>query len=71
MLCVKLKQTSCSNVKLRKRKVPYPSHSLRNLLQPCQLSANKKGDVAFKLFKKGDPYHQGVRNKEVPQFNRW
>ena len=45
-------------------------HSLRNLLQPCQLNANKKGHVAFKLFKNGNPYTiMEFGNKEVPQFN--
>ena len=44
--------------------------SLRNLLQPCQLNANKKGHVTFKLFKNGNPYTiMEFGNKEVPQFN--
>jgi len=46
------------------------THSIRNLLQPCQLNANKKGLVAFKLFKNGNPYTiMEFGNKEVPHFN--
>ena len=46
------------------------THSLRNLLQPCQSNANKMGHVAFKLFKNGNPYTiVEFGNKEVPQFN--
>ena len=47
-----LPETETDHLLYRNRKAPYPLHSLLNLLQPCQLSANKMGHEAVKLFKK-------------------
>ena len=56
---------------LRAREDHEPfENSVRNLLQPCQLNAHKKGHVTFKLFKNGNLYTiMEFNNKKVPQFN--
>jgi len=55
MLCLKLKQTSCGNVKRRTHCTHYETY-----FNPVSLiSANKKR--VTKLLRKSNPYHQGVR----------